>query len=554
MGPSYGTFGNTTISQGFDFTFAPGVTPSVCYIRTVPHAPVPFHGDLRLTTDGDVTLQFPNCILESPRLDSSTGGSYETYPILDRRWKWQFAYVHESLNILKPDGSYLRETAPQEIAAILLSAMGESGFDVSQLPNDSRPTCHWEDGVRADIELEKLCAELGCIITLNYHLNRAEIHRLGVGVALPAGPQEGASYTPVKAATPQRIRVEAGKTLFQDTFALEAVGLDIDDQWKHIDDLSYKPANGWGWITNGMARIDKDAEYTLHGRTLKVRDLAEATVFRCYRMANLLRGGWVPEGMAFSPLQPSSIRDFELFDELADEEISGRDGGLRRLPAVLYARYYRGINKQTPPSPIRYPGGFNLIDATHGIVQASEPLFINAIGGAQPATVYYECSFHAGQDGVMHRLNLENQVQSSPVTPTRLISRPEILFRSIQRYSNITPLTVEDNFADAHQRLQYWYDAALLDYPLQQGGTIHYAKLMPITLDGLTQQVTWSASNTDAARTTASQAQRHNRYIPTLDQQRDRLLAKQNEKTLDEAMTVLRGSRAASGVPGGGLI
>jgi hypothetical protein len=534
-GPSYATFGNTFLSKSFNFTLEPGVTPSVCYITTVPHVPtLAQDGELRLVTDDDLQLVFRDCKLESPRLDSGPGGSFWTLPILDRRWKWQFAHIKGSYNIPKPDGTYLREKTPQELAELLLEEMGEGNFNVSQLPNDARPECHWEDGVRADIELDKLCSERGCIVTLNWLTDRAEIWPIGIGAGLPGGPVDGSSYAPVQYASPERIKVEAGNTLFQDTFECEAVGLDTDERWKPINELSYKPSYGWGWPAGGFPGVL--GEYTSHGRTLKKRDLAEATVYRCYRIKGLLRGGWVPSHMIFSPLQPSSIRDFKLLDELADEELSLADGGLRRLPAVAYVRAWSSI-KQTPDVPIRYAGGFSLIDSTHGIIQFNDPLirFNAPISNAiVPATVWYECAFHCGQDGVMHRLRLDNQFQTFPKTPTRLIHRPDILFRVIQRYSSGgAAVLTEDNLPDATQRLQYWYDAATREYVLQQGGTVSYTKLMPIALDGQVVQITWSASERSPAGTVASIAQRHNRYVPTSDQYRDRLRAKKNESRLD---------------------
>jgi hypothetical protein len=74
------------------------------------------------------------------------------------------------------------------------------------------------------------------------------------------------------------------------------------------------------------------------------------------------------------------------------------------------------------------------------------------------------------------------------------------------------------------------------EYTLQDGGTVNYTKLMPITLDGLTIQVTWSASERSEARTTASQAQRHARVADTLDQVRDRLNAKRDAKRIDSIL------------------
>src|SRR5687767_10584317 len=125
-GPSYATFANTTLSKSFNFTFSPGVTPSVCYIQTVPHvATLAQDGELRIGIVGGTELNFPDCKLEAPRLDAGPGGSFWSLPVLDRRWKWQFAFVTGSFNVAKPDGTWLRETTPQDLAIKLFEAMGE---------------------------------------------------------------------------------------------------------------------------------------------------------------------------------------------------------------------------------------------------------------------------------------------------------------------------------------------------------------------------------------------------------------------------------------------
>jgi hypothetical protein len=460
-------------------------------------------------------------------------------PIQDRRWKWRFAHISGSYNIRRPDGSYLREKTPQELAALLLVEMGETGYDVSRLPNNPRPERQWDDTPAAG-ELDRLCAELGCIVVLNPFLDRAEIWPVGIGATLPTGPTQGATYAPVKLATPSNIRVDAGDTWFQDTFACEAVGLDTDGTWKPIAELSYAAANGfWGWPPGGFPHIT--STYTLHGRTLQARHLAEATVFRCYRITGLLRGGWRPAGYESYPHAPllpvQSLRDVRLSDELCDEELAS-DGGLRRLPAVAYAKYLRD-GKRLMDQPIRYPDGFSLVEQNQGIIQFNDPLFLldqTALFRCLPATVWYECAFQAGRDGLNHRIKYENATGSAP-TPQKIIQRPEILFRSIQRYTSAgVAAGVEDNFADANQRLQYWYNAELAQYNQQDGGTVSYAQLLKIPIDGLTQQVTWSGGGKRPPQTIASQSQRHNRYIEPLDQYRDRLEAKRAALNADRIL------------------
>jgi hypothetical protein len=257
-----------------------------------------------------------------------------------------------------------------------------------------------------------------------------------------------------------------------------------------------------------------------------------------------LQGGWITSSdVDVNLYRPSSIRDFQLSDELADEEMSGQDGGLRRLPAVAYTRAW-SKDKSVPSEPTRYPGGFSIVDSSRGIIQFDEPQFrlanlglpfpFNLSFGVIPATVWFETSFHCGKDGRMHRTSFTGQIQLTPVTPGRVVVRPEILYRVTTRYDKDgAKLDREDNYNEVRERLELWHSYTIGEYGPLDGGTVTYDGLMPIKLDGLMQQVTWSASNTTAATTTASQAQRHNRYIPGLEKQRDDLYIKRLQATLD---------------------
>ena len=184
-GPTVCTFANTILSMGFDFTFGPGVQPSVCILTTVPHVPnLPSVGTLTFQTVGQAPFVFRDCLVEQPRLSATESGQIWQLPVKDRRWAWQFGYIHGSYNRPRPNGSLIREKTPQELAGLLLDAMGETGYDVSRLPNQTRPEKVWEGALPA-AELDALCASLGCIVVLNPMTDRVEIWQEGEGVPLP---------------------------------------------------------------------------------------------------------------------------------------------------------------------------------------------------------------------------------------------------------------------------------------------------------------------------------------------------------------------------------
>lgn len=535
-GPTYATFGNTTLSRGFRFTLEPGVQPSVCIIETIPHTTgLPSVGTLTIKTEGGLTIAFRECLLEDPKLSASTSGQFWQLPIKDRRWKWQFGAIYGHWNKREANLTYRHEKTPQELASMCFDEMKETAYDVSRLPNTVRPEKRW-DGANPAAELDSLCAELSCVVVLNHLTDKAEIWPIGHGAQLPAGGTAGKAYAPVIPALPSAIKVEAAETLFQATFDTEAVGLDTDGKWKKIDDLSYKPAGGWiaSDALNGFVGIPETSTYTQNNRTLKVRDLAASTVFRHYRITGVggFNGRFSPPLLSGTPFEPKSILDLKLFDTLADEEISTVNGGAIPMASVVYARWERADGKPTPISTIRFPDAFSFNgttgdDNSQNIVTFNEPMFLwdSSNAGSKAAEVHLECSFFAGINGVYHRRSIQASIATaSTSTPVSNIQRNDLEARVIYRFDGDGHLVgQDDNLPDTDSKLTYWKDAELTKYGLQQGGTIRYAQLMQIPLDGLTEQITWSKNSKGEATTTVSQAQRHNRFIQPTDDYRDRV-------------------------------
>jgi hypothetical protein len=524
MGPTTCTFGNTTLSRGFDFTFGPGVQPSVCMLYTVPHTTgLPNVGELRFQTAGEPPFVFRDCLVEDPRLISTEQGQFWQLPVKDRRWKWQFGFINGSYNVPLPfQGTYLRPRTPQQLASALLVSMDETGFDVSRLPNVSRPHVEWYDTLPA-AELDQLCASLGCIVVLNPITDKVEIWPEGDGNVLPSGPRRGASYAPVYPAQPHTIVINAAPTQYQMHFDTEAVGMDTDHNWVPINSLSYKPVNGWGQsdVIGGFPQFTDAEQYVYRGQTLKIRDLARATVFRSYRVTgNTVTNSWVvPDLILPAHLQPQNRGDIQFMTTLADEELVAASNTIEKKQAVVYAKYYT-LKKPFPkPELIRYSDGFSF-DTTTGVVHFNEPLFLFVGGVYAPAQVRYETAFIAARDGKPYRMFEFYPTGSPIVTPWLSVTRKDLTKKVIYR----DPLGgfVETNAAEIQQELEHCRDTILATYGLQNGGTVNYQKLIPISPDGLTQQITWSGGGQRPPRTVASQAQRHNRYIASPKELRER--------------------------------
>lgn len=532
------TFANTTISQGFDFTFGPGIQPSICSVTTIPHlASLPQVGELRFWTEGGGEMSFPNCCLEEPRLVVGSSGQKWVLPIKDRRWKWHEGWgpIYGHYNVLKKSATYVREKTPRELAALLLQAMGEADFDVSRLPNTPRPEVHW-DGAHAASELDALCASLSCVVVLNPLSDRVELWPIGGGGTLPTADTQGASYTPILPIKPEKIIVEAGPTRFQTMFHLRAVGFDVDEKWRPIDELSYMPAGGWGRANflHGFPEIT--GAYTRGNRTLPIRDLARASVYRCYQVDGIgAAGNWALPHLHDAALMPQSRKDLQLFTTKVDEEISPADGGLRPLPATLYGKWYK-IESEFIESLVaafqrgeqlqEYTEGFQF-DATTGVLTLNEPAVLFQNGQAVPAEFRFETSCIAGRNGVYDRVKVERSLTPGWSTPPRLIQRTDLASRVVMRYAaDGTVSNVENDGSNTAAQLRVWLNVAAAEYQHQSGATVRYSEIRPFSPDGLIQQISWSGGGGRPPSTTVSQAQRHNRFVEPPNEYRQRLLAK----------------------------
>ena len=236
-----------------------GITPSQIQLNIAPQAitNIALIGDLTITYDG-TTINYKNCVADRATYQYNRSGEVIAMTLLDFRWAWTDGTISGIYNLKNEDGTVRvidgampsttdaignSEKTPQELAELLLDAMGVANYDVTDLPNDTRPSVEWSFANPAQ-ELSRLVAPLGCSIvpTIDGDVN---IRQLGVGVALPTTPLESGGATLDPANPPKRIGIVCDETRYQLDFDLEAVGLDTDGNIKLLNDLSFTPAGGW---------------------------------------------------------------------------------------------------------------------------------------------------------------------------------------------------------------------------------------------------------------------------------------------------------------------
>lgn len=562
------------------FTFGHGITPSVATMDIVASGNIAIpSGTLAFRygrgSNPGIVLEFPDCRLDATNLNVTEAGQIITVRIKDRRWRWEFGKISGRYNILRPDGrvNLLAERTPQQLAKLLLDAMGEKNYDVSQLPNYTRPHVEWA-GVTPAIQLARLCESLGCRVVLGTD-NKVRLCRLGMGKNLPTGRIMHGGYSFDPPEMPDSLEVVCAPTRYQMMFNLEAVGLDRDGEIKLLKDLSYNPygeGEKYGWLTQDPYTLPK----LIGGDTLsaQTRRLALSSVYRMYRIKEPSTGDMrVPEYGTIKkidqilPLLPDLLTEetnfAEQYPHAATPRVEGSYFDTNRDPPV-----------EVNESPgTRYVGNFT-IDYARGIITFAEPVyrmvvvdnviktadgssFISPAGsfGIWPAELTLECAVNVYDEKTFAP---ERYIRSRKLTNEKwhtgpkVISREDIGLTVRARYRSAQALAIsigdllklsdaEKPPANAIQRdvvtnlkdsgvsktgpdglvsqTNYYLDAEFAMYQIAEAVSYAYPGLLNISPDGRIHQVRWSVSSSGAF-TEASENSEFDLAVPSFEERR----------------------------------
>lgn len=495
-------------------TDQPGISPASCSLIVVPvETDLPEVGTLRFAF-GNVLIEFPESLAAKPilRVGSKILWNVE---ILDRRWKWKYGHVSGEYNKRDPDGVLVSgtEKTPQELAGLLLDAMGESGYTVTQLPNDPRPYVNWDYSNPAE-ELATICESLGVLIVLKRATNKVVLEAINSGAELPLEDliTAGGDWDLSSSIRPTSLLLIGAPIQYQSRLKLEAVGLDTDDQVKTLANLSYKPTAGFN-------------DPLFHGdvtASLAAQQLATQTVYRWYRVKEQAEGGFTLPGTAetlTSIDQMLPLNSGRLEKDLVTGEYRPKSPVVR---GTFYGEDTDGANEVDEI----YTGQFS-VDTARGIVQFSAPVFKNNTGTNkwEPAELYLDISYSArNNSGQVIRQGVSRTL-TDPSTDTepQLIRQEEIERTIIAAYSAIAtrdPGNDEDNVTDVLDEAGYYLDNIEDAMEANSAGHGSYAGLKNIELDGKIRQVSWSIGGGQATITEASRNNAANPYAPSYDQLR----------------------------------
>jgi hypothetical protein len=474
-----------------EYTRSHGITPGLVTFEILPQAGFVGAAGPVVFTYGDVLLAFPDCKVDAFSFRFNDQGFIIGLQIFDRRWKWAFPTISGHYNVRLDDGSLdpLRVQTPQQLCTLLLNAMGETDFDVSQVPNNAAPEVDWRDDNAAQ-SLADLAQSLGCRVVLGTDDSVAVVPT-GSGDDLPRDlPILADSLSINPPEKPDKLAVACGPSRFETYLRLAPVGQDTDATIKPIDSLSYKPAAGWektdpfffSAVAAGLAR-----------------DLARKTVWRWYQIQLESADASVPMKVPGYPIPIQDLRQILPVENVQTQTFTDSSGVPDSFPARVYGIFYdrKQLGKNTAANT-EYTAGFS-IDQERGIVQFADGVYQTA--GAvphltlEPALIYLKAAFSIRDFTtwafVRHLRTFDYGTDFG--TAPRVLKHDEIQEAFLPIFDNNDQLiSLNSNTAAVDQECDYWLTAAQLEYDTSAPEDLTYAGLVPIALDGAIQQVTWS--------------------------------------------------------------
>lgn len=426
--PGLDTFTNV------DFVFNRGILPSVCLVEFpyVPSSPTQI-GSMVFTFGND-KLTFTNCAFNRAHVRKvlRKGSPVWVCQIQDRRWKWQCGEINGDYNRRLPDGSVIADDKknPQELATLLLQAMGEQGFDVSVLPTTAWPRASWKAANPA-AKLDELCRSFGCVVVLGFD-DKVRICVTGIGASLDdAANLRFTMYPTIPTRNPAGVEVVASETVWQMTFECEAIGCEEDGSTKLLDDLSYTPAAP-GWSGEWWCAYRSVSEAS--------RSLAFNYVYRWYRIKGLLGGGWQ---FPNCPVQVNGLSQLVFEDGILGAPI-GLDGEPVLLKEILSGEFWTQGDFPVNSQPFtRYAGGFKFRGDIGTVITDYPALFFETSAGAPgqvqqfPAKLFITAACkirNPNGDGFVHHFK-QNQFSANG-GGFAILRHPELRRTIIQSYDS----------------------------------------------------------------------------------------------------------------------
>jgi hypothetical protein len=532
MDQALATFPGVQQIVSFHGTLQHGITPSVFQLTIAPQkGRLPTDGDLVIVM-GKEKITLKDCCIDSVSYQFNSGGFLVGLNIKDRRWKWEYGAVSGCYNQTDDAGEIIdgtgandktpavenSERTPKQLAKELLRAMGEANYDINDLPDDIRPKCNWDETNPAKA-LADICEACGCRVVFEFGKNRLAIRKLGKGKPLPDRQFIDAQLDVDPPEKPDKIAIVTAPVQVQMDWELEAIGLDKDGEWKKINDLSYKPAAGWGSVDlDYFAQLSADADPT-------VRNLAAETVYRCYRIVLPKTIPVMYEDGKVVSLPLKKRQQIDLLNLQIDrDDIDGEKRKVRREawsygiwfvpdPKDWMSTLETGVGNSsatheyitTKKDARLVTVGFS-IDTEQRMIRFSSPVYkMDTFGSILPADLRLRTACHvrnADSGGIVRAFFAKATPGKKRKTPTLSDIHDDLEPTVIQKYrAGFVADKIETNADDIKPGAIAYADHLIREMGIEEPASKKYPGIIAQELDGALQSITWEISQSGAFTT-----------------------------------------------------
>jgi len=465
-----GTLGSLVV-LGVEFTQSRGVSPSSGLVKLLPAAAFDRFVDDMYLTYGGVTLTATDMAVadvSQRNFDGRDGFRWDAV-IQDRRWKWRYPRIGGTYNRRLCDGSVDEKGKKnaRELGEMLAVALGESGFDVSNLPTDVYPAIRWDDAI-VRFELAWLGELFGLVVCPKLN-NTFALEPIMQSASLPAG---GVSITPPAfafkpAIMPSSLKVQGSHDRKQGWLNLQPLGLDVDGTIAPLASCSWASGLSAQW-THAFPDVAQDK-----------RHLAFQTAYRWYGPAEagiILTGHTLETGLdtiaGVRRCLPPQVRgQFNLLDDFCT----------------------------TSPSEAIYNGDFTVREDLN-LVEFPYPM-TRVNGDVSPAILQINTGYiEVDNDG-----NPTSAYSKTKAVPeARKTTEPRVLRHAELSKREIVDAfygTAGDNTSELDAEAQIYLDAVASGYSYAQSQDVLYNGILALGLSGGVSQITWKVGNGRVATT-----------------------------------------------------
>jgi len=459
------------------FTLGLGPAPSsgqVC-LAGVGHSMS--SGDLVFSDGNGGSVTIANLTVAERTEHDGPDGQFTRIMLKDRRWRWEKqSHVTGEWNKPGADGitipAALRRSARQ-LVAMCLAAMGETGYDVTALPDNFYPYVKWEFAPAAQAA-QGVCDQCRCVLTLASD-DTAKVVALGSGATPPATGREqeetGVRYTD----QPDTYIVRGGRAMIQRTSRLVPVGLDTDGAVKPLASLSYysQAASAYG---GSFIKAINGGFYALKETAPEVFKAAEQSCGLWFRLPDAER--------VYLPVLSSIC-------ETATEDGAPTWRRPYCLSDALYLKRPDGMFEAQGSGEV---GASWDLDAERGIVKMKEPPWADAGGAALAAIDLVWASESRQDDGSVKDEDYYTYV--SGTGPAERVECAEwLVLRGVVVEGEPDWINKSELDAVAAQLVALIQETG----ETETSGDIELAGIVNIWPDGAIRQVTWSAGERGAS-------------------------------------------------------